>query len=82
MQCGEDWEKRRKWVGLVWVAAWRTFIEQGDAEIEVGEGERREGFDEDVDDYIGVVEVRIELIPKRTLVIGHRSMYDDGGRTV
>lgn len=54
----QGWER----VWFVEVGGWRPIIEEGDGEIEVGERHGGEGFYEDVDYDIGVIEVLVELV--------------------
>lgn len=54
----ESWER----VGFVEVGRWRPVIEKGDRKVEVGERHGCESFYKDVDDDIGVIEVRVELV--------------------
>lgn len=63
MQGDEDREEGWERIGLVWVGGRVAFVKEGDAEVEVGERRRGEGFDEDVDHDVGVVEIWVELIP-------------------
>lgn len=62
MKLCDDGEERWEWVGLVWVCVGWAFVEEGYAEVEVGEGGGGKGFYQDVDDNIGVVEVWVELV--------------------
>lgn len=82
----QDGQERGERVGLVWVGGDGAFVEKGDAEVEVREGEGCQGFDEDVDDYVRVVEVRVKLVAAqkvssvhlRTQKEGYRSQFEDG----
>ena len=62
MEGGEGGEELGERVGLVWVGGDRAFVEKGDAEVEVREGENGQGLDEDVDYNVWVVQVRVELV--------------------
>ena len=60
----EEREQLRERVGLFGGGGRRgALVEEGDAEVEVGEGGGGERFDEDVDHDVRVVEVGVELVP-------------------
>ena len=60
----EEREQLRERVGLFGGGWGRgALVEEGDAEVEVGEGGGGERFDEDVDHDVRVVEVGVELVP-------------------
>ena len=68
---GEHAELRRERVRLFRVrSSGGAVVEQGDAEVEVGEGGGGERFDEDVDHDVRVVEVGVELVPVADGVVG------------
>ena len=69
MEAGEDREEGGEGIRLVRVCAWWAVVEERDAEIEVGEGQGREGLDEDVDDDVRVVKIWVELVAKRNLYL-------------
>ena len=72
VQLGEDGEERGEGVRLVGVGTRGPFVEEGDAEVEVWEGGGGEGFYEDVDDYVWVVEVWVKLV---AAVFSNRSEF-------
>ena len=79
MQSDEDGEEGWERIGLVWVGGRITFVKERDAEVEVGEGRGGEGFDEDVDHDVGVVEVGVELVPVcEVRLVGFYSIYGKG----
>jgi hypothetical protein len=41
----------------------RPLVEEGNAEVEIGERAGCEGFDEDIDDNVWVVKFWVELVP-------------------
>jgi len=65
VQICEDGEQRWQRVRFVEVGAGSAFIQEGNAEIEIGEGRCGEGFYKDVDHNIWVVEVRVELVARK-----------------
>lgn len=68
MQRLEDREKGGERVWLVRIGRDRAFVEEGDAEVEVGEGQGSEGLDENVDNHVWVVQVRVKLVAGGLLV--------------
>ena len=63
VECSKRGEERGERVGLVLVrGVGGALVEEGDAEVEVGEGGGGECFDEDVDHYVWVVEVWVKLV--------------------
>ena len=62
MQICEDGEQRWQ---VVEVGAGSAFIQEGNAEVEIGEGRCGEGFYKYVDHNIWVVEVRVELVARK-----------------
>lgn len=58
----QDRQKGWEGVGLVERRVYRAFFEERHAEVEVWKRRGREGFDEDVYDYIWVVETWVELV--------------------
>jgi hypothetical protein len=58
-------EERGQRVRLVERGGWWAVVEEREAEREVGRGRLRERLEEDIDDYIGVVQIGVELIAVR-----------------
>ena len=63
MEALEHGKEGGEGVGLVERGIGGPFVEQGDAEVEVGPGDGSEGLEEDIHDDIGVVELGVELVP-------------------
>jgi hypothetical protein len=63
----EDGQEGREGIWLVRVRRSSAFIQERDTQIEIREGECGQGFDENVDHNIGVVEVRVELVARETV---------------
>ena len=62
MQTLEDREDGWKGVGLVKLAVDRALVQQGYTEVEIRQWGSGEGFYEDVDDDVWIIEVRVELV--------------------
>lgn len=58
----EKRQKRRQWIGLFERGARRPVIEERYAEVEVWERLCCKSFEEDIDDHIGIEEIRVELV--------------------
>jgi hypothetical protein len=58
----EDGQDIRQRIRLIQLSVDGTLVEKRYTEVEIREGRRREGLDEDVDNHVGVVEIRIELV--------------------
>jgi hypothetical protein len=76
VQLGQLRQEWREWVWLVELRGRRPVVEQRQTQVEVGVRGLRERLGEDVDNNVGVVEVRVELVPVRMSVGGE----GDGGR--
>lgn len=62
MEALEDGQDIGQRIGLVQLGIDRSLIEERYAKVEIRERGRGEGLDEDVDDHVGVVKIRIELV--------------------
>ena len=62
VQRGQLREERGERVGLVERSRGRPVVEEGDTQVEVREGGLHERFDEDINDHVRVVQVRVKLI--------------------
>jgi hypothetical protein len=58
----EKRQKRRQWIGLFERGTRRPVIEERYAEVEVWERLCCKSFEEDIDDHIGIEEIRVELV--------------------
>jgi hypothetical protein len=58
----EDGQDIRQRIRLIQLSVDGTLVEKRYTEVKIREGRRREGLDEDVDNHVGVVEIRIELV--------------------
>lgn len=58
----EFWER----IGFVKVLSEWALAKKGDAEVEVGERDGGQSFYEDVDDDVGIIEGRVELVARWT----------------
>lgn len=59
---GEKGEERGQRVGLIEILVRWPFVQERETEVEIGERGGGERLDEDVDDDVWIIEVRVELV--------------------
>jgi hypothetical protein len=75
MERRKDRKKRWKGVRFIWVWGHGTFVKQRDTEVKVRKRGRGQCFDEDVNYYIWIVQIRIELVQFEDSEIGQAVIF-------
>lgn len=68
MKRNEVRKKSGKRIRFVQGGGWGPIVKEGYGEVEVGEGDVCEGFDKDVDDDVGIIEISVELVANGRVV--------------